>query len=44
MTTFTRLPAPLRRFDPAVTTAFALIVVLLLVGSIFYPTFCPRNI
>jgi ribose transport system permease protein len=39
MTVFRHLPAPLRRFDPAVTTAFALIIVLLLVGSVFSRNF-----
>ena len=35
----TRLPPALRRVDPAVATAFACIVALLLVGSLFTPEF-----
>ncbi|MFO1144134.1 MAG: ABC transporter permease [Amaricoccus sp.] len=34
-----RLPAPLRRVDPAVLTAFACILALLLVGSLYSPKF-----
>ncbi len=35
----TRLPALLRRIDPAVATAFAMIVVLLLLGSLYSSNF-----
>jgi ribose transport system permease protein len=35
----TRLPAVLRRIDPAVATAFAMIVVLLLLGSLYSSNF-----
>ena len=34
-----RLPAALRRLDPAVATAFGCIVVLLLLGSLYSPEF-----
>ena len=34
-----RLPAPLRRIDPAVLTAFACILALLLIGSLYSPKF-----
>jgi ribose transport system permease protein len=34
-----RLPAPLRKVDPAVLTAFACIIVLLLVGSVYSSNF-----
>ena len=37
--TSTRIPAFMRRFDPAVATAFACIVVLLLVGSLYSRNF-----
>lgn len=35
----TRLPAALRRIDPAVATAFGMIVLLLLLGSLYSPNF-----
>ena len=33
------MPQPLRRFDPAVVIAFGCILVLLLVGALYSPSF-----
>jgi ribose transport system permease protein len=41
--TAARLPAILRRIDPAVATAFGCIVVLLLLGSLYSPNFLSAN-
>jgi hypothetical protein len=43
MTNLSATSTVLRRFDPAVLTAFGCIVVLLLIGSIVNETSCRRN-